>query len=153
MDEDKNKPSESMIEHEVDKKRSKAEDYLRDPDKSKKLLDEALKKAEAKEEKKGPLAEVWNNLNALFRLLRAYIRRDYTRIPWGSIVLVVVAIIYFVSPFDLIPDWIPVAGFIDDAAVIAFVLKQINTDLNQFLQWEAVKKSLDDAVNADDVSN
>jgi len=150
MDEDKNKPSETMIEREVDKKRSKAEDYLRDPDKSKKLLDEALKKAKAKEEKKGPLAEVWSNLNALFRLLRAYIHRDYTRIPWGSIVLVVVAIIYFVSPFDLIPDWIPVVGFIDDAAVIAFVLKQINTDLNQFLQWEAVKKSLDEAVNAND---
>jgi uncharacterized membrane protein YkvA (DUF1232 family) len=150
MDEDKNKPSETMIEREVDKKRSKAEDYLRDPDKSKKLLDEALKKAKAKEEKKGPLAEVWSNLNALFRLLQAYIHRDYTRIPWGSIVLVVVAIIYFVSPFDLIPDWIPVVGFIDDAAVIAFVLKQINTDLNQFLQWEAVKKSLDEAVNAND---
>jgi uncharacterized membrane protein YkvA (DUF1232 family) len=113
-------------------------------------LDEALKKAKAKEEKKGPLAEVWSNLNALFRLLQAYIHRDYTRIPWGSIVLVVVAIIYFVSPFDLIPDWIPVVGFIDDAAVIAFVLKQINTDLNQFLQWEAVKKSLDEAVNAND---
>ena len=150
MDEDKNKPSETMIEREVDKKRSKAEDYLRDPDKSKKLLDEALKKAKAKEEKKGPLAEVWSNLNALFRLLQAYIHRDYTRIPWGSIVLVVVAIIYFVSPFDLIPDWIPVVGFIDDAAVIAFVLKQINIDLNQFLQWEAVKKSLDEAVNAND---
>ena len=147
MDENKNKPAEEIIEHEVEKKRSKAEDYLRDPEKSKKLIDEAVKKANEREEKKGPLTEMWKSLNALFRLLQAYIHHDYTRIPWGSIVLVVVAFLYFVSPFDLIPDWIPLAGFVDDAAVIGFVLKQINTDLEQFLQWEAVKKSLDAAMN------
>jgi uncharacterized membrane protein YkvA (DUF1232 family) len=61
----------------------------------------------------------------------------------------VVAIIYFVSPIDLLPDWIPLGGFIDDAAVIGFVLKQINTDLEQFLKWEAVKKSLDSVVDAE----
>jgi len=147
MDENKNKPAEEIIEHEVEKKRSKAEDYLRDPEKSKKLIDEAVKKANEREEKKGPLTEMWKSLNALFRLLQAYIHHDYARIPWGSIVLVVVAFLYFVSPFDLIPDWIPLAGFVDDAAVIGFVLKQINTDLEQFLQWEAVKKSLDAAMN------
>ncbi len=90
---------------------------------------------------------MWNNLTAMFRLFQAYIHKDYTRIPWGSIVLIVVAIIYFVSPFDLIPDWIPVAGFIDDAAVIGFVLKQISNDLDNFTKWEAVKKSLDSAMD------
>jgi uncharacterized membrane protein YkvA (DUF1232 family) len=147
MENQENRPSDAIIEHEVDKKRTKAEEYLRDPEKSKKLLDEALKKADAKEEKKGPLFGVWNSLTAMFRLFQAYIHKDYTRIPWGSIVLIVVAIIYFVSPFDLIPDWIPVAGFIDDAAVIGFVLKQINNDLDNFLKWEAVKKSLDSAMD------
>jgi uncharacterized membrane protein YkvA (DUF1232 family) len=147
MENQENRPADAVIEHEVDKKRTKAEEYLRDPEKSKKLLDEALKKADAKEEKKGPLFEVWNNLNAMFRLFQAYIHKDYTRIPWGSIVLIVVAIIYFVSPFDLIPDWIPVAGFIDDAAVIGFVLKQVSNDLDSFLKWEAVKKSLDSAMD------
>jgi uncharacterized membrane protein YkvA (DUF1232 family) len=34
------------------------------------------------------------------------------------------------------PDWIPLAGFIDDAAVLVFVLKQINADLQRFLAWE-----------------
>ena len=145
MEEKLNKTSEAIIENEVEKKKSKAEDYLHDPEKSKKLLDEAVRKANDKEKMKGPLAEVWNSLTALFRLLRAYIRRDYTMIPWGSIVLVVVAIIYFVSPLDLIPDWIPLAGFIDDAAVIGFVIKQIKNDLDAFLQWEAAKNALQTA--------
>jgi len=149
MEENKNKLTETIIENEVEKKRSKAEDYLSNPDKSKKLLDEALKKAVAKEEKKGPLYDVWNTLMAMIRLFQAYIHRDYTRIPWGSIVLIVVAIIYFVSPFDLIPDWIPLAGFIDDTAVIAFVINQIKNDLDNFLRWEAVKKSLESVMDSE----
>lgn len=142
MNEEKKVPSEKVIEHEVEKKRSRAEDYLKDPEKSKELLDQAIKKANSKEEHKGPLVEVWDKLKALFRMLQAYLRRDYTSVPWGSIVLVVVAIIYFVSPLDLLPDWIPLAGFIDDAAVIGFVIKQIQKDLDAFLMWENLKKNI-----------
>jgi uncharacterized membrane protein YkvA (DUF1232 family) len=45
-----------------------------------------------------------------------------------------------VSPIDLIPDFIPVAGYIDDAAVIVFVPAQIKADLDNILQWEAEHK-------------
>lgn len=145
-------PSEAAVEHEIKRNRPRAEDYLRDPDKSKQLLDEAVKKANSKEEKKGPLEEIWNSFKALFRLFQAYIHHDYTQIPWGSIVLITVAILYFVMPLDLLPDWIPFVGFVDDAAVIAFVLKQVNNDLNRFLKWEAIQKSLD-AVTDSDSSN
>lgn len=143
----KHTPTEEVIEHEVERKRTKAEDYLHDPEKSKLLLDEAVKKAHDKEAHKGPLEDVWNSLQALIRMFRAYLRREYTFVPWASIVLIVVAILYFVSPFDLLPDWIPLAGFIDDAAVIGFVLRQINTDLEAFLKWEGIKKSLENVVN------
>jgi len=51
-------------------------------------------------------------------------------------VLVTVGILYFVMPIDLIPDFIPVVGFVDDAGVIWAVVKQIKTDLDNFLAWE-----------------
>lgn len=145
----KKTPSQEAVEREVEKKRTRAEDYLHDPDKSKELLDQALKKAKTKEENKGPLVDVWNSLKALLRLFKAYTSREYTKIPWGSIVLVVVAILYFVSPLDLVFDWIPFAGFVDDAAIIAFVIKQLKNDLDAFLRWEAVKNSLDSVVDAE----
>ena len=116
MSASKQKPSDAVVASTVEKTKNKAEEYVRDPEKSKQLLEEALKKAKEKEKSKGPLADLWNSLTALFRLLQAYIRHEYTDIPWGSIVMVVVAIIYFVSPIDLIPDWIPIAGYVDDAA-------------------------------------
>jgi uncharacterized membrane protein YkvA (DUF1232 family) len=131
----KTKPTKKQIADAIERTKSKAEEYASDPIKSKKLLDDAVKKAKSYGANRGSLAEVWSYLTALFRLLRAYIRKDYRDIPWGSIVLVIVAIIYFVSPIDLIPDILP-GGLIDDAAVIAFVVAQIKADLDNFLGWE-----------------
>jgi uncharacterized membrane protein YkvA (DUF1232 family) len=133
-------PDAEKISETVEKTRSKAEEYARDPEKAKKLIDEAVRKARQQEKNKGPLADIWNYLTALFRLLQAYMRREYTDIAWGSIVLVIVAIVYFVSPLDLIPDFIPALGFVDDAAVIAFVVAQVKTEVDDFLRWEADHK-------------
>ncbi len=132
----KAKPSKKQIAEAVEKTKSKAEGYVRDPKKATKLLEEAVKKAKDFEKNRGPLGEVWGYLTALFRLLRAYVHGEYREIPWVSIVLVTVGIIYFVSPIDLIPDFIPVVGMLDDAAVIVFVVKQIKADLENFLTWE-----------------
>lgn len=132
----KAKPTKKQIAEVVEKTKSKAEVYVRDPKKAKKLLEDAAKKAKGFEKNRGPLGEVWSYLTALFRLLRAYTRGEYRDIPWTSIVLVTAGIIYFVSPVDLIPDVLAGIGFIDDAAVIAFVVKQIKADLDNFLAWE-----------------
>ncbi len=131
----KAKPTKKQITEALEKTKSKAEEYARDPKKAKKLLDDAVKKAKSYEKNRGPLGEVWSYLTALFRLLKAYIQKDYRDIPLGSMVLVIGAIIYFVSPIDLIPDILP-GGYIDDAALIAFVIKQIKVDLDNFMAWE-----------------
>ena len=95
-----------------------------------------MKKAKSKEKPSGPLAELWENLKSVFRLLQAYFSKQYTEIPWASIVLIVGAVIYFVSPIDLMPDWFPFSGLVDDAAVLMFVIRQIQTDLKRFYEWE-----------------
>ena len=130
------KPTKEEIVTVIEKTKNKAEEYARDPQKAKKLLDDAVKKTKSYEKNRGPLADVWSYLTALFRLLRAHIRRDYRNIPWGSIVLVTVAIIYFASPIDLIADVLPGIGLMDDAAIIAFIVAQIKADLDNFLVWE-----------------
>lgn len=121
--------------------KNKAEEYARDPEKAKNLIDGAIEKAKRKN--KGPLDqlderldEFWSYLNALIRMARAYFSRQYTAVPWKTIVSVVAAIIYFVSPLDFIPDLIPILGLTDDAIVIAFIVKQIRADLDNFLVWE-----------------
>jgi len=129
------KPEDAVKSEDFQRAKTKAEEYVRDPEKAKKLIEAAFKKAKAK--RKGPLGEVWKYLTSLIRLVRAYIRRVYTEVPWETIVLATAAIIYFVSPIDFIPDFIPVVGYVDDVAIISFVVASIKTDLDNFLDWEA----------------
>jgi uncharacterized membrane protein YkvA (DUF1232 family) len=47
------------------------------------------------------------------------------RVPVGSRLALGAALVYLVSPIDLIPDFIPVAGQIDDALVLLLVLRHL----------------------------
>ena len=43
------------------------------------------------------------------------------------------------SPIDAIPDFIPFVGIIDDAAVVALVLRALRKDVAPFVDWEALQ--------------
>jgi uncharacterized membrane protein YkvA (DUF1232 family) len=66
------------------------------------------------------LATLLPNLVMLFRGLL----RD-PRVSRGSKALVWLAIVWVVSPIDLIPEFIPIAGPLDDAIVAALVLRHV----------------------------
>ena len=66
----------------------------------------------------------------------AYSRGHYRQIPIDRLIVVVAGLIYVVTPVDLIPDPIPVAGYVDDAAVIAWVIKSLSDELDAFREWE-----------------
>ena len=128
------KVTKTQIEDQAAKYRSKASAYRNDPKKTEKLL----RDAEAKARKNpGPISGRLQDLATLMRLIRAYMRKDYRDIPWETIALAIGAVVYFVSPIDLIPDFIPVAGYVDDAALIGFVIASAANELHNFREWEA----------------
>jgi uncharacterized membrane protein YkvA (DUF1232 family) len=98
------------------------------------LVQRAMSKSE---HEKGVLAEVWDELRAFFRLIRAWVTGAYKEVPWRTLVLIIAAIAYFVSPLDAIPDWIPLAGFLDDLYVLRLVIRATRKDVQQFRFWEA----------------
>jgi uncharacterized membrane protein YkvA (DUF1232 family) len=77
----------------------------------------------------------WESWQTLLRLLRAHLAGKFCA-PTNSILSVFAAVIYFVSPFDLIPDSIPVLGLIDDAAVITCVARANLNLISNFRKWE-----------------
>ena len=138
-------PEEVVNSPEFQQAKTKAEEYARDPEKAKNLIDQAIQKAQRRnkgllDQLDEKLDEFWSYLSALMRLARAYYTRQYTAVPWKTIVTVVAALIYFVSPLDFIPDFIPLLGLTDDAIVIAFVVRQIRADLDIFLVWETARQ-------------
>jgi len=67
-----------------------------------------------------------------FDLLRDYARGNYRSIPWWSVASVAAGLSYVLLPTDLIPDFIPGIGFLDDAAVLAAVMAGIREDLKKY---------------------
>lgn len=86
------------------------------------------------------MARVREDLRTLLRIARAWARREYHQIPWKSLMFSVAAIVYFISPVDLIPDALAVLGFLDDVAVITAVTKAVRTDMERFQVWERTQK-------------
>lgn len=72
-------------------------------------------------------------------MIRAYVKKEYTEIPVGATIIAVAAVLYFVTPFDLIPDMIPMMGFADDIGVAALSIRLIHEDLMQFKAWQAAR--------------
>lgn len=115
------------------KSRAKAAEYIQNKDKLTGLIDKASLKATGK---KGKLKDVWISLLAFFRLIRAYLSGSYRSISTQSLLMIIAALVYFVSPIDLIPDFILGLGLIDDATVLAWTIKVCASDLALFLAWE-----------------
>ncbi|QKE27430.1 DUF1232 domain-containing protein [Arcobacter acticola] len=104
-------------------------------------VDYASKKGKTKidELDKNPpsvLMKVWNDLKLMINLIIDYVKGDYTNVPWNTIAAITGAIIYFVSPIDVIPDFIPVVGYVDDLTVIKFTLDLVSEDLIKYKQWK-----------------
>ncbi len=116
--------------------KNRASKLLEDKDKIQTTLKRAFDKAMQNE---GPIAEVFHDLKLLLSLVKDYMSGAYREIPYGSIVAAVAAILYFVSPIDFIPDFIPVVGLVDDVFVIGFVLKKIHSDLEKYEKWKSLR--------------
>ena len=116
------------------KAESKAKQYAKDPEKLKKLVDKASEYSQ--KASKGPFGESWAYLMAMIRLIQAYYNGTYRKIPTGSLITILLAVIYVINPFDLIPDVIPIIGQADDALVVSVALAQVRADLDEFMEWE-----------------
>ena len=90
-------------------------------------------------EHRAALSGLWDDLMALARLVAAWSRREYTAVPWRSILMAVGALLYFIDPFDAIPDAIPGIGYIDDASVVALIAGALKTDIERFIRWEQAR--------------
>jgi len=114
-----------------------AETCARDATRLRKLVEDAVGKIAVIP--RGPFAETWPYLMAMIRLIRDYHRAEYRDISEPNLLTIIAAILYFVSPFDVIPDWVPVLGHIDDAFVISLALKSVRGDLDTFMAWETAR--------------
>ena len=114
-----------------------AKAVLEDKDKAEELLKKVIRSLD-----NIPLVgKFFADVPTLCLILKDYIEGDYTAIPVASVVTIVIALIYFVSPIDLVPDIIPVVGKMDDAVVIAIAVGAIHNDIADYKEWKGLDSS------------
>ncbi len=76
-----------------------------------------------------------SDIPILIDMIKAYTTKEYTDIPLATILTATITLIYFVSPIDIIPDFIPLIGKLDDIAIITILLKTIHNDVSDYKHW------------------
>lgn len=83
------------------------------------------------------IAAFREQLGVVTRLLRAYASGEYRQLPWKTLIRVIAVLIYFVSPIDILPDFLPIVGFTDDIALMLWLFSGLGDDIEKFRQWES----------------
>ena len=105
-------------------------------------LDVAMDNSEEISEKitsAGPLKKYTEIGKLMFGMLKDYKDGEYHNIPKYTIAAIVFSLLYIFNPFDIVPDFIPGLGYLDDLTIFTFSLKFIQTDLHQYLDWKIDK--------------
>lgn len=110
---------------------TQAEEIIKNPQK----LEELLQQLEAKLKDVPKAGDALSRIPLMISMVRSYITKEYTEISPKVIVSLVCAIIYLLKGKDVIPDNIPVVGYVDDLAVFAAAFMINEPELQAYTQW------------------
>lgn len=116
---------------------------MTDKEKDEKSLIDSIKLILGKEDKikdqlengRG-LERYTSDLLLLMSLVKDYYQGNYRNIPYKTISAGVVGLLYVINPIDIVPDFIPFIGQVDDALVLKFCLKLMEKDLAKYKTWK-----------------
>lgn len=99
-------------------------------------------KIEDKIKNSGLLRKYFEIFKLMLLMLNDYRKGRYTKVPWLTVSTLVFILLYVLNPLDLIPDFIPVIGYLDDVSVLMAGLNLIQTDLRSYIKWK--EKTIED---------
>ena len=124
-----------------EKAKRRAQSIFNQPNKVKEVLQQAREKSSKVVDSNKKLKELKDQLVLAFDMIKDSINGDYKSLPKTTLIKVLAAILYFVFPTDLIPDFILGLGFLDDATVLAWVFSSIQGDMKKYKEWADAKKT------------
>ena len=115
--------------------RNRAKKLARSPDDIRALAAAAADKLANVGDLPSRLSAMRTELATFIALLKAWVNGDYRQVSTRSLVTIIAAVLYFVVPFDLVPDFIAAIGLLDDAAVISYVIGVVRGEIVEFERW------------------
>lgn len=114
---------------------AKAAEYIKDKNKLSKLINMAFRKGMSLDK----LKDVKERFQLGISVIKDWISGEYREIPMGTLIRLTAALLYLVTPTDLIPDFIPLSGYLDDLTVLSYVFSQIGKELDQYKFWKEAR--------------
>ena len=81
------------------------------------------------------LKSALKNVRVLYALFKDTVNGKY-KLPPASVAMIGGGLLYFILPVDLIPDFIPVIGYLDDLAVLTTIMNSLNTEIRDYRIWK-----------------
>ncbi len=90
----------------------------------------------------GPLADMGEDVNQLMAMLKDYANGTYREAPRSTALAAAFALLYVLNPFDLMPDFIPGIGYLDDMSMVALVIGSIRRDVAAYARWRRSRAAI-----------
>lgn len=126
-----NNINEEQVKEALESGYGKSEALLNNKDE----LDDFLYRLEQKIKEMPLVGEEFAVIPIMISLIKHYVEGKYTTVPYGTILAIMSALVYVLSPVDIIPDFIPFVGHLDDVAVIGLCLSMVKTDIEAYDEW------------------
>lgn len=120
--------------------KEKASDIIGDRDSMNDLVSSSREKLQNINFEDSKISRMAVSLRVMARIIKAFANGKYRELPWKSLLSLVGGLVYFMMPIDLIPDFIPFTGFLDDFTVIMLISGAFKQDIEEFLRWEEGSK-------------
>ena len=120
--------------------KEKASGIIGDKEKMSELVTSSREKLHNINFEDSKISRLGTNLRVIIRIIKAYANGSYREMPWKSLLALVGGVVYFLMPVDLMPDFIPFMGYLDDFTVIMLLSGAFQQDIEDFLIWEEGKK-------------
>ena len=112
--------------------------YTRGKDFSEFVNDEAIRN---KINKAYPaLKKVLDNVRELYGLFKDSVKGNYKLHP-ANVAMIGGGLLYFILPADLIPDFLPLFGYLDDLAVLTTIMNSLKGEIGQYRDWKKIGTS------------
>lgn len=127
--------SEEEVSQALTDKKKEAEKIWKDEEKVNRVLEMALKLCR-KLANIPYIGQCFADIPILCMMIHDFRIGTYREVPLASILTGLAALMYLISPIDLIPDAIPIVGMLDDAGVIWIAVQAIHNDLCDYRIWK-----------------
>ncbi|TXK26571.1 DUF1232 domain-containing protein [Pontibacter qinzhouensis] len=101
------------------------------------LVSAAYAKLIDAESPKNGFEQIKEVMLTFIRMVRFYANGTYRNISSKSLLVGVAVLLYWVTPLDIIPDFIPVIGLLDDISLMAWFIDSFQKEITKFRDWEA----------------